>query len=606
MGLNLLYTKPEPTPAPTQFGQEDVPRTLFGYAKPIRLRWFTGLVVAVVAVSLDLAIPQILSFIIDELLANHPSHAMVWLGGGLVVAVGLLRMVLVWVRRSLLIDPSSTIETQMRMSLFDKLMRSPIAFHDRWPGGQLLQRTMADLGSVRRWLAFGIVQSIAIAFMLVVGSVLLARGSVLLTGLYLASVPFILVSLFFFVRKFRRLTRESQELASNISTTVEESVQGIRVLKALGRGDHAHQGFTRQSEELKDLEIQRAQTLGSVFVRNFIIMGVTMVITLVVGIHQVADGGMSVGELTAYFATVVLLNAQVERTGMILSMGLTAKVAMDRHREIIETPDDEDNHLLAAEPADLPSAAASLEFKNVSFTYADGNKPVLKDFSLAVKPGEIIALVGATGSGKSTALQLVPKLYSASSGHILLDGTDINELTLPQLRANMAFAFEEPVLFSASIRENVLLGLDTSALSEVQADRLVNEALAASAASFVEDLPDGVHSQVGEEGMSLSGGQRQRLSLARAIAMNPRVLLLDDPLSALDVTTEQFVVEQLKARLTNTTTLLTAHRPSTVTLADRVAVMQDGAIVAVDTPSAIKSNPVYRELMSNEEADHEL
>lgn len=600
MSLNLLSTPREPIGDPAPFTpQKPEKMTLWAYAKPIRRRWLLGVLVAIIALCLDLAIPQILSFVVDELITQNPSYTLVWAAGGIALLIGAVRMILTLLRRFLVIDPTSTIETSMRMALFDKFMRSDVSFHDAWPSGQLLQRSMADLNTVRRWLAFGIIQSIATAVMVLVGLVLLARGSLLLAGIYAVSVPFILLALWSLVRKFSKLTRLSQEQASDIATSVDESVHGIRVLKALGRGDHAYQNFTEQSKALMGTEINRARRLGIAFTQTALITAITLIVTLYVGAHEVANGSLSVGELTAFFATVMLLNAQIERSGMLINLGLSSKVAMDRHRQILGLPDTENIDLLPTHHQ-RQDGAATLTFEAVDFTYPDGNVAVLKDFSLSLKPGEIVALIGATGSGKSTVLQLVPKLYTASGGSIKIDGKDINDFSLPSLRSQLAFAFEEPVLFSSSVRDNVLTGIDRTAYSEQELNQILNSALAASAADFVAALPDGVDSVIGEEGMSLSGGQRQRLSLARAIAANPRVLLLDDPLSALDVNTEQFVVQELKKTLTKTTTLLTAHRPSTVTLADRVAIMKDGKMVALGTPQEVSKHPEYQYLMSSE------
>ncbi|QRZ61953.1 ABC transporter ATP-binding protein [Rothia sp. ZJ932] len=603
---------PSPTPFSRQTGES---HTLFSYLRPIRARWIAGLTVSIIIVIVELMIPQVLSFIVDAMVGGSPTSSTVWLGGLIVLGVAAAQVSLVMLRRFLLVDSASTVEQQMRLNIVDKLLRQPISFHDRWPSGQLLQRSMGDLNTLRQWMTFGLVQLISVAVMLVVGSVLLLRGSPLLTLIYVCSVPLMVFVTWRFVKGYRELTRQSQEMAGDLATTVEESVHGVRVLKALGRGQHALAGFAEDSARLRDLEVTRSRFMGKLMMQNSLIVGVTSLITLGVGINQVAHNQLSVGELTAFFATTAILNAQVERAGTLMGIGLGAKVSLDRHRSIVDTPDGEDIPLLSDSSrnertgngrASAPmkhsvqssQAPASLSFSGVRFAYSEAAPAVLTNFSLEIEPGEIIALVGVTGSGKSTVLQLVPRLYDATAGTISIDGVDVKSLSIHQLRQQVSFAFEEPVLFSDTVRENVLLGVDRSRMSAQEADARLRLGLDVASADFVEKLPEGVDSVIGEEGMNLSGGQRQRLSLARAIAAQPRVMLLDDPLSALDVNTEEFVMQQLKKQLVNTTTLLTAHRPSTVALADRVAVMKEGAIIAVGTPAHLQSHPEYRALMA--------
>lgn len=597
--MSLLRTTPRPVPAPTD--PAAAPHlSLWQYMRPIRFRWFLGVLVAMVASITAITIPQVLAWIVDHLVgAAHPTAANVWLGGFLMIGLGLLQAGLIFMRRMLVIDTAAQIEGNIRMALFDQLMRVPVSFHDRWPSGQLLTRSTSDLSLMRRWIAFGSIQSISSATMVLVGLIFLFRGSVQLGIIYLCSVPFTLLTMWLFIRRMKALTRLSQQQSGDLATTVEESVQGIRVLKALGQGKNALGRFSTQSAELKTTEISRSKTLGNMFVKNSAITGLTMAISLFVGIHQVAQGHLSVGALTAYFATTAILTPQIERSGMLLSMWLDSKVAMERHREIMQEPVGENIVLVsgATTPHNDARGAASLEFRNASFTYDDAAQPVIRDLSLAIKPGEILALVGTTGSGKSTLLQLVPRLYSLNAGSLEIDGRNVNDIDLPTLRSHIAVAFEEPVLFSSSVRENVLLGLPTEGKTEEELESILRTALHVSSSDFVDELPDGVNTRVGEEGMSLSGGQRQRLSLARAIAGHPRVLLLDDPLSALDVNTEETVVQRLKEQLTETTMLITAHRPSTVTLADRVALLEDGRITAVGTHSELMSNPAYAKLM---------
>ena len=340
--------------------------------------------------------------------------------------------------------------------------------------------------------------------------------------------------------------------------------------------------------------------MGRVRMQTTLISGASLCVALLWGLHLVSTGVMTVGALTSYFATATILFTQVERSGMLISMYLASSVSMDRHRQVMVGEAGEDIDILPAHRERPEAAAARLDFKDVAFSYGEQEQQVLTGFSLQVRPGEIIALVGSTGSGKSTVLQLVQRLYEPTAGSISLNGRDIASLPLPELRSQVAIAFEDPLLFSASVRDNVLLGLDRSELTPDEEEAILTRALAVAAADYVYQLPDGVDTVIGEEGMSLSGGQRQRLSLARAIAAAPAVLLLDAPLSALDVTTEEKVVGLLKQELTETTTLLTAHRPSTVALADRVVLLHRGQVAATGTHTELLNNPIYRDLMSTD------
>jgi ATP-binding cassette subfamily B protein len=311
----------------------------------------------------------------------------------------------------------------------------------------------------------------------------------------------------------------------------------------------------------------------------------------------VAEGSLTVGGLVAFFATATVLRWPTESIGFLLSMTLDAKTAIQRFFEVIDEP------VLIKdpkEPVSIASPKGRLEFKDVHFRYPDttSDQPdLLRGVDLVLEPGESVALIGVTGCGKSTLTALTTRLYEVTSGSIELDGVDIRSLTRLELRSHIAMAFEDATLFSASVRDNVLLGRPDSTEQELA------EALSIAQADFVYELPEGLDTRIGEEGLSLSGGQRQRLALARAVAAKPAVLVLDDPLSALDVDTEALVEQALRKVLKETTALIVAHRPSTVQLADRVALMQDGKIVAVGKHSELlATNEHYRYVISSLDA----
>ncbi|MET0783757.1 MAG: ABC transporter ATP-binding protein, partial [Leifsonia flava] len=386
----------------------------------------------------------------------------------------------------------------------------------------------------------------------------------------------------------------------DLATAVEESVHGIRVLKAFGRGKHALKNFTSQAEDLRGTEIEKARAIAGIWLWLLMVPDVAFALCLVVGTWLAAQGELSVGTLVAFFATATVLRFPVESIGFLLSMTFDTRTATDRFFDIL----DEVNAIRdPEEPKTIPEPVGELHFDDVHFRYQDSPErfPDLVDgVELTLQPGETMALVGLTGSGKSTITALTTRLYDVTGGAVRLDGVDVRDLSREELRRHIAMAFEDATLFSASVRDNVLLGRPEFAERSPEADAALAEALEIAQAGFVHDLPEGVDTTVGEEGMSLSGGQRQRLALARAVAAKPAVLVLDDPLSALDVDTEALVEAALRRVLASTTALIVAHRPSTVMLADRVALLQDGRITAVGRHSELlETNDHYRFVISS-------
>ena len=584
--------------------------------------------VAIGAAVLEISVPQMLQFIVDELTRNATETG-IWIGGSLVLLIGVGQASLAYWRRWLIVDPTSTMEMRMRMNFFDKLLRAPLSMIDRWSSGQLLTRSMSDLGTIRRWLSFALVQLISVAVMFLVGSSFMFGASWQLAAVFVVTVPVLLVSLVSYVRKYNAYTKELQQLTGDVSTRIEESVRGIRVIKALGRSQEEIQKYTAAVEELNSLDYRRSMLVALVAFYQRVIVGVSTLIALWVGVPQVASGEVSLGSLTAYFAVLTVVLGHVLRSTTLISSYLNYRVAMERHVEVMSENGHEEVVLTdeAAEQAPIPSGGVlSVTFDNVHFTYDPAQEPspqehspqehsaeehatdapapggVLEGLSFKAFAGEVVALVGATGSGKSTALTLVPRFYSPTSGRILLGREDIADMPLPVLRAQTAFVFEEAVLFSGTVRQNVLMGV-RGEYSDEELEQTLTGALELAACDFVADLPEGVDTVIGEEGLSLSGGQRQRLSLARALAARPAVLLLDDPFSALDVGTEERIITNLRGgegNLGGATTLLTAHRPSTVALADRVLLLEGGKIVADGTHTELMKLPAYSALMSAE------
>ncbi|WP_294643258.1 ABC transporter ATP-binding protein [uncultured Rothia sp.] len=658
----FLETASEPTPDPIDYAHgQRAPRTLAAYARPIRVRWGVGLLVAFGAGALEIAIPQMLQIIVDHL-SQSTTESAIWIAGGLVLLLGIAHASFMYWRRWLIVDPTSTIELSMRMNFFDRLLSAPLSLLDRWPSGQLLTRSMSDLGTIRRWLSFGIVQLLTIVVMFLVGGFFMLRSSPSLALVFVVTVPILVLSLVNFTRKYYRASHEIQQMTGDLSTRIEESVRGIRVIKALGRSPEQIQEYSESVDALQVREYGRSMLVARVTLYQGLIVGVSTAVALAVGASQVAAGTLSLGAMTAYFAVQTTVLSHVTRSTALMSAYLSYKVALERHNEVMDEPGfeavplvrgsgavSEPVHPLGAsdsstvagvsaedgsgkETMQYPSGGAvSVAFDHVQFSYDAAEAPaepaveansavkapevsVLKDVNFKVFPGEILALVGATGSGKSTVLSLVPRFYEPTSGSLRFGTRDTADMSVEEVRAQTAFVFEEAVLFSGTVRENVLMGVaeqyergteDEDYPSQEELEATLNTALQLAACDFVAELPQGLDTVIGEEGMSLSGGQRQRLSLARALAKRPSVLLLDDPFSALDVNTEERIITGLREGLEGlggATTLLTAHRPSTVALADRVLLMVDGAVVAEGTHAELMdSSEQYRQLMTMEE-----
>ena len=577
---------------------------LWQTVRPIRIRLFLGLLSAMTASIVALMIPQVLEFIVNRL-GSDATAITIWTGGAIVLGLGIVEATLIWLRRTFAVAPSTTVEKQIRVSFYEKVQHLPVTFHDGWGSGQLLSRMMSDINQIRRWIAFGMIMAVTNAVTIIVGMTLLIRSSAVLALIFFVAAVPVTVIAYRFNRSFSVLSRLSQDQNGDLATTIEQSVQGIRVLKAFGRGPTALQGFTEQAEELRRTEVRKATAIARFDMFMFMLPEAALGVALLVGLHLTASGNITTGQLASYFATATLVVGPVRMLGMLLGQAVNASTALDRHYEVMDT---ENTIVSPADPVPVDPAAATgaVYLSDVHFRYADAPDhvgDVLDGVDLDIRPGETMALVGVTGSGKSTLLQLVPRLYDIDSGTIMIDGVDIRDMDLTTLRTLTAVAFEDATLFSDSVRDNVLLGADP-ALTEEQADELLHLALRTADATYAYELPDGVDTRIGEEGMSLSGGQRQRLALARAIAAKPAVLLLDDPLSALDTKTEETVTARLREVLEGTTTLIVAHRTSTVALADRVALLDEGRVVAVGTHTELMARSArYRWVIANQEEE---
>ena len=587
------------------------------YLRPHAWRLVLMLAAAIGAVGAQIAIPLLTKSIIDGPIAAGSTRAL-WPLSLAAAGLGVTQAALSFYRRWVQATAVTDMERSMRDDVYAHLQRLHSSFHDEWQSGQLLSRATTDLSAIRRFAGFGVIFFITNVVTFVVVVALLIRmnwwlGTI--TGCVFLPVVAICVR---FERRYRVLSRRAQDQQGDLATYVEEAATGIRVLKALGRRDAAAARHRGQAALAYQTQVEKARLRGTFWAGLDLVPNAVIGLILLLGALAASRHELTLGGLVAFITLTLQLVWPIEAMGYILASGQEAATAAQRIYEILDTePAITDPGPAPPAPAPAPPAAAGparpsgqagaapgrrvggpargarLVFDQVVFSYPGAPAPVLRGVSLEIEAGQTVALVGATGSGKTTLLHLVPRLTEPSGGSILLDGTDIAGLPLQALRRRVGCAFEDPTLFSASVRENVSYGSSGADEAAIWA------ALTAAQADFVADLPWGLDTRIGEQGMALSGGQRQRIALARAILARPQVLLLDDPLSALDVQTEARVTQALGQVLSATTGLVVAHRPSTVLLADRVALLADGVIAALGThQELLAAQPRYRELMS--------
>ena len=593
---------------------------LRGYLKPFRFQMIVMFAAALGAVAAEITIPLLTKAVIDGAIAHGYKRLLIPLSLaaiGLGVAEALLNLIRRWIQASSV----AAMEKTIRDDLYAHLQRLPASFHDSWQSGQLLSRATTDLSSIRRFAGFGLIFMVTnvMTFVAVVALLIHLNWWLgLVTGVVFAPV---LPVCFRFEKRYRVLSRRVQDQEGDLTTLIEEAATGIRVLKALGRGRQAAARHGAQAAEVYRTQVEKASLLGSFWALLDLIPNAVIGLDIVLGAIAVATGTLTLGGLVAFITLALQLVWPVEALGYIIASGQEAATAAQRVLEIFDTQpeitdkiqdfDTERTVVRALRPAGPrgpappPQAARSAQrtrghllFDHVSFSYPGAAEPVLRDIVLDLPPGQTVVLTGATGSGKSTLLQLVPRLADATSGTVRLDGRDVRDVPLEQLRAAVGCAFEDATLFSASVRENVTFGAPDADEDAIEA------ALTAAQARFAYDLPWGLDTRIGEQGMALSGGQRQRIALARAILAGPDVLVLDDPLSALDVHTEERVTRALHEILADATALVVAHRPSTVALADTVALLSGGVIAATGSHRRLlASNTEYADLMDNQELE---
>jgi len=600
---NALRAAPAIAPPPKRVRASSDLWRILPYLMPYRVRWIAMVATALLSLVATVAIPLMTKAVIDGPVRRQDQQGL-WLLGAAAMGVGISEAVLWFIRRWLVARATMGVEADIRKDLYARLQILPMSFHGRWQSGQLLSRIMNDLGTIRRFMSFGMVFLLLSTIQITAVTIILLTMYWPLGVVVLLSIVPIAATVLHFQQEYVRLSRLAQDQSGHVATHVEESALGLRVVKSFGREDYVYKRFDEQVTDLYDTQINRVQVSAKFWTLLEVIPNLTLIVVLGFGAYAAGHGLVTMGTLVAFITMMLSLVWPIASLGFLLSMTQESFTAANRIAEIFDAPVE-----IVDGPSDVVPSRGKLEFIDVGFRFPDAkddglapsgepDKWVLRHVTVTVEPGETLALVGSTGSGKSVLASLVSRLHDVTEGAIRIDGTDIRELTLPTLRKTVATAFEDPTLFSMSVAENLRLGAPDATNEEMA------QAIDVAAAQFVYDLPFGLDTRIGEQGMSLSGGQRQRLSLARAILAAPKILVLDDTLSALDVHTEAVVEEALRRVLHAVTGIVVAHRASTVLLADKVALLDDGVITHVGTHAELLAAvPQYRYLLA---ADDEL
>jgi ATP-binding cassette, subfamily B, bacterial len=564
-------------------------RRFLPYLRPHTRLLVLTVVAAVVSLGAAASIPLLIKAVIDGPVAHRQPGELLPFSLA-ILGLAALEVGANFTRRNYSVLASLRMETDLRNDFYAHLQGLQVAFHDNWQSGQLLSRAVADIQTVRRFVGFGVLFAAFFGVQWIVVLAVLLRLDwrlAIISGLVV--LPIGLISRRFF-RHYAAIARRVQDQQGDMTTVIEEMATGVRIIKAFGRNRLLRERFEREARRLRGTNLDAVRIRSSTWTTFNLVLNADLAIVLLVGGLAVTSHQLTIGGLVAFMTYLFMLIWPLDALGWILAMGEEATTASIRLAEVFDS---------LPQVVDRPQArvvsraTGRISLEGVGFRYPGGGGLVLHDLNLELEPGETVALVGATGSGKTTVATLVPRLYDVTEGRVALDGVDIRDIQLRSLRAQIGVAFEDPILFSASVHENLVMG------RPITSDDDLRRALQIARAEFVWDLPWGLETRVGEQGYSLSGGQRQRLALARAVLGSPRVLVLDDPLSAVDVHTEREIEEALASVLDGVTALVVVHRPSTLALADRVALLEGGRIEAIGTHSELLRNSGrYRSLLA--------
>jgi ABC-type multidrug transport system fused ATPase/permease subunit len=560
---------------------------LLGFLRPYRVSLFVSIVLAIASQAASIALVRLTGSIVDEAIRPRDRDAL-WFLLALIAGLGLVKALLMVGRRFISGRQALGVEFDMRNALYSHLLRLSFGFYDRHQTGQLMSRATVDLQSVRFFLGYGLI-FFAQHVMTIVGvTAIMFWIEWRLALITLAITPLLVALAYRYSRVSHPVLREVQQKMADVATVAEESIVGVHVVKAFAQEGQEQAKFERRSDEVFDQSVlanrQRALYVPLLSFVPLLAQGAV----LLAGGWMVTEGSLTLGEFFAFNLFVTMLIMPLRMLGMWIGQAQRATASGERIFEILDEPED------VADPPgarELPPGPGRIRFERVSFAYSPG-RPVLEDIDLEVEPGRTIALIGHTGSGKTTLASLVPRFYDVAGGRVTVDGADVREIRRTSLRRSIGIVAQDPFLFSASVRENIAFGAPAASDAQV-----VEAARLAQAEEFIAELPEGYETVIGERGITLSGGQRQRIAIARALILNPRVLILDDATASVDATTEARIRLGLREAMRGRTTLIIAHRLSTIALADELVVLDGGRIAGRGThDELIASNLVYREI----------
>ena len=559
---------------------------LFGFVRPYRAAAIWSIVLAGIAMLGTAALPWLIGRAIDQIDAgDRDALNLICIA---VVGAGLLRLSFSVARRIISGRVSLAVEYDLRNRLYGHLQSLELGFFDRQQTGQLMSRATVDLQSIRFFLGYGLVWIAQSGLTILFASVAMFAKDPTLAALALAPVPFVVVVAARYGQRSRPALQEVQQRIAELTAEAEENISGVRVVKAFAAEPRQLDRFRHAVTRVFDQAM--FSTRLSAFYQPFIgfLPNLGLAAILVVGGRSVINGDLTPGDFAAFYTYLLMLISPMRSLGIALGF---AQRATASGRRLFELLDREPRLQSAPDAQPLPAGNGRVELRGVSFAYADG-PPILRDVDLAVDGGTTVALVGGTGSGKSTLVSLIGRQYDVTEGSVLIDGVDVREITTGSLRHAIGVVTDDPFLFSASVHDNIAYGRPDATREQVE-----QAAERAQAAGFIAELPDGYDTVVGERGLTLSGGQRQRIAIARALATDPRILVLDDATSSVDASTEQAIKLALREAMRGRTTFVIAHRLSTIALADDVVVLEDGQVAARGThEELLRESELYAEI----------
>jgi ATP-binding cassette, subfamily B, bacterial len=560
---------------------------LLGFLRPYKLSLIVSIVLAAGSQGAQIALIWITERVIDRALIPHDRQKL-WVFVAAIVALGVARAVLMAARRLISGRQALAVEMDMRQGLYSHLVRLSFGFYDRHQTGQLMSRATVDLQGVRFFLGYGLIFFFQNVLTVLSVTAVLLVFDWKLALIALAVTPLLVVLAYRYSHIAHPTLREVQQKLADVATVAEENIVGVHVVKSFAQEPQESAKFHARSEDVfrQTLRANRQRALYVPFISWVPLLAQGAV--LLVGARMVTSGQLTVGAFVAFNLYLGMLVMPLRSLGMWIGQSQRATASGERIFQIMDEPED-----IAERPgaAELPPGGGHLRFEDVVFEYLEG-RPVLDGVSLDVPAGRTIALIGQTGSGKTTLTSLVPRFYDVTSGRVTVDGVDVRDVTLTSLRRSIGVISQDPFLFSATVRENITFGAPD--LDDAEVERI---ARLAQAHEFVAELPEGYETVIGERGITLSGGQRQRLAIARALAVDPRILILDDATASVDATTEARIRTGLREAMQNRTTLIIAHRLSTIALADEIVVLDEGRIAARGThDELLETTPVYRDI----------